>query len=80
MSSQAYHSTEQEQVTRLEKYNPILHTPLETIESARRSARCMLAEVFLSPGLVPHNGISYATSNNSFQCHCRQSGCVIHLV
>jgi len=50
MSSQAYHSLNREQVTRLEKYNPILHTPLETIESAGGgSARCMLAEVFLAP-------------------------------
>mgnify|MGYP001005846019 CR=1 FL=1 len=50
MSSQAYHSLNAEQAVRLENHNPILHAPLETIESAGGgSARCMLAEIFLDP-------------------------------
>ncbi|HNN72804.1 MAG TPA: arginine deiminase-related protein [Ferruginibacter sp.] len=50
MSSQAYHSLNAEQAARLENHNPIIHAPLETIESAGgSSARCMLAEVFLAP-------------------------------
>jgi hypothetical protein len=48
MSSQAYHSLTAEQVTKLESYNPIIHSDLTTIETnGGGSARCMLAEVFL---------------------------------
>ncbi len=48
MSSQAYHSLNPEQVTRLEKFNRILHTDISTIETnGGGSARCMMAEVFL---------------------------------
>jgi hypothetical protein len=48
MSSQAYHSLTAEQLTILNTYNRILHSPLNTIETAGGgSARCMLAEVFL---------------------------------
>jgi hypothetical protein len=50
MSSQAYHSLSKEQIGALNKYNRILHAPLATIEtSGGGSARCMLAEIFLSP-------------------------------
>ena len=48
MSSVAYQSLRKEQVQKIEKYNPILHSSLETIESCGGgSARCMMAEVFL---------------------------------
>ena len=48
MSSQAYESLDQEQVAHLEKYNPILHSPLATIEAnGGGSARCMMAEIHL---------------------------------
>ncbi len=50
MSSQAYHSLTPQQVQKLEKYNHIIHSPLDTIEkNGGGSARCMMAEVFLSP-------------------------------
>lgn len=48
MSSQAYHSLKSEQIKKLESYNRILHSSLETIETnGGGSARCMMAEVFL---------------------------------
>lgn len=48
MSSQAFHSLNAAQVAALEKYNPILHSSLNTIESnGGGSARCMMAEVHL---------------------------------
>ncbi|NNC84399.1 MAG: amidinotransferase [Flavobacteriales bacterium] len=48
MSSAAYHSLDSEQLDRLQKYNDILHSPLDTIEACGGgSARCMMAEVFL---------------------------------
>ncbi|HSC52086.1 MAG TPA: arginine deiminase-related protein [Phnomibacter sp.] len=48
MSTQAYESLTSAQVTSLEKFNPILHSPLNTIESnGGGSARCMMAEVHL---------------------------------
>jgi hypothetical protein len=48
MSSQAYGSLEPAQVASLEAYNPIIHSPLDTIETnGGGSARCMMAEVFL---------------------------------
>lgn len=48
MSSQAYASLHQEQVHALESFNPIIHVPLETIESnGGGSARCMMAEILL---------------------------------
>ena len=47
MSSQAYQSLSPAQVKELEKYNSILHAPLDTIEAnGGGSARCMIAEVF----------------------------------
>jgi hypothetical protein len=50
MSSQAFHSLTPEQITKLESYNPIIHSDLTTIETnGGGSARCMMAEVFL-PG------------------------------
>lgn len=48
MSSLAYHSLRKEQLQKIEKYNPIIHSSLETIETCGGgSARCMMAEVFL---------------------------------
>lgn len=48
MSSSAYHSLRKEQIQKIEKYNPIIHSSLETIETCGGgSARCMMAEVFL---------------------------------
>lgn len=49
MSSQAYHSLTSEQIKRIEAYHPILHSDITTIETnGGGSARCMMAEVFLS--------------------------------
>jgi len=48
MSSQAYASLNEEQLRTLESFNPIIHVPLETIESnGGGSARCMMAEILL---------------------------------
>ena len=48
MSSQAYQSLKPDQIIQLEKYNPIIHASLETIETnGGGSARCMMAEVHL---------------------------------
>ena len=48
MSSAAYQSLDADQLTKLEKYNPIIHSSLEIIEACGGgSARCMMAEVFL---------------------------------
>lgn len=48
MSTQAYQSLTVAQVTVLQSHNRILHTPLNTIETAGGgSARCMMAEIFL---------------------------------
>lgn len=48
MSSQAYHSLDEIQLRDLEALDPIIHSPLDTIESnGGGSARCMLAEIYL---------------------------------
>jgi len=48
MSSQAYESLGQDQLTAITKHCGILHSPLHTIETCGGgSARCMMAEVFL---------------------------------
>ncbi len=48
MSSQAYHTLQATQVKEIEKFNPILHSDIKTIETnGGGSARCMMAEVFL---------------------------------
>lgn len=48
MSSTAFNSLTQNQIKRIEKYGPILHSSLETIEACGGgSARCMMAEIFL---------------------------------
>lgn len=48
MSSQAFNSLTQEQLAKIEAYNPILHSDIKTIETnGGGSARCMMAEVFL---------------------------------
>jgi hypothetical protein len=47
MSSRAYASLTTNQISRLQRYNRILHSPLATIESnGGGSARCMIAEIF----------------------------------
>ena len=48
MSTSAYQSLRKDQLQKIEKYNPIIHSSLETIETCGGgSARCMMAEVFL---------------------------------
>lgn len=48
MSSQAFGSLRPEQISLLESFNPIIHSPLDTIEqNGGGSARCMMAEVYL---------------------------------
>lgn len=48
MSDQAYNSLTAEQLTELNAFNPIIHVPLETIETnGGGSARCMMAEILL---------------------------------
>ena len=48
MSSQAFGSLQHMQISALESYNPIIHSPLDTIErNGGGSARCMMAEVYL---------------------------------
>ena len=48
MSSSAYESLRKEQIQKIEKYNSIIHSSLEIIETCGGgSARCMMAEVFL---------------------------------
>jgi len=50
LSTQAYQSLHQQQIEALEKYATILHSALNTIETAGGgSARCMLAEIFNTP-------------------------------
>ncbi len=48
MSTQAYESLAREQINKLQGYNEIIHSPLDTIEkNGGGSARCMMAEVHL---------------------------------
>lgn len=48
MSTQAYQSLTPQQLSLLEQYNEIIHSPLDTIESnGGGSARCMMAEIHL---------------------------------
>ncbi|MEO1012917.1 MAG: arginine deiminase-related protein [Bacteroidota bacterium] len=48
MSSQAYRSLTPDQINEINSYCPIVHSPLDTIETCGGgSARCMMAEVFL---------------------------------
>lgn len=48
MSGAAYQSLNEDQISRIEKYCPIIHSSLDTIEAlGGGSARCMMAEVFL---------------------------------
>lgn len=50
LSTHAYQSLHQQQIDALEKYATILHSSLNTIETAGGgSARCMLAEIFNTP-------------------------------
>lgn len=49
MSSAAYHSLSASQIAAITKHCDIIHSPLDTIETCGGgSARCMMAEVFLS--------------------------------
>jgi len=51
MSKAAHDSLTQKQIAAIEKFCPILSSPLETIETCGGgSARCMMAEVFLPKG------------------------------
>ena len=48
MSETAYRSLSEEQIQRIEKYNEIIYSDLNVIETnGGGSARCMLAEIFL---------------------------------
>lgn len=48
MSTAAFSSLEGDQISAIEQYGEIIHSPLETIETlGGGSARCMMAEVFL---------------------------------
>ena len=48
MSTSAFESLTKDQISRIEKHNPIIHSSLNTIEACGGgSARCMMAEVFL---------------------------------
>ena len=48
MSSTAYDSLDIGQIDSIQKYCPIIHSPLDTIEAlGGGSARCMMAEIFL---------------------------------
>ena len=48
MSTSAHQSLEEEQIAKLESFNPIIHSEIDTIElCGGGSARCMMAEVFL---------------------------------
>ena len=50
MSTQAYRSLTSEQIQRMGKYNRLIHSSLDTIETAGGgSARCMMAEIFNKP-------------------------------
>ena len=48
MSTSAHESLTSDQIDRIEKYNPIISSSLDTIEvCGGGSARCMMAEIFL---------------------------------
>jgi hypothetical protein len=54
MSEQAFKAYNQQQIAEIEKHHTILHAPLYTIESnGGGSARCMMAEIFLTPKAKP---------------------------
>jgi len=53
MSTQAYESLTREQINKLQGYNEVIHSPLDTIEkNGGGSARCMMAEVHLPQTLL----------------------------
>jgi hypothetical protein len=57
MSEQAFKAYHQNQIVEIEKNNEILQAPLYTIESnGGGSARCMMAEIFLTPKAKPAEG------------------------
>ncbi|MGC4232460.1 MAG: arginine deiminase-related protein [Niabella sp.] len=48
MSTRAFHSLNKDQVSQIRSFNPIIYSPLNTIEdNGGGSARCMMAEIFL---------------------------------
>ncbi|HMR81994.1 MAG TPA: arginine deiminase-related protein [Niabella sp.] len=48
MSTRAFHSLNEDQISLIRSFNPIIHSPLNTIEdNGGGSARCMMAEIFL---------------------------------
>jgi len=48
MSTSAYKSLNEEQLKKIEKFNPIIHSELNTVQACGGgSARCMMVEVFL---------------------------------
>ncbi len=52
MSDSAFNSLHPEQIKAIEKYNPIIHSSLDTVEACGGgSARCMMAEIFLPKGM-----------------------------
>jgi hypothetical protein len=54
MSTQAYKSLTREQIKKLESYNEIVHSSLDTIEkNGGGSARCMMAEIHLPVRRLP---------------------------
>lgn len=54
MSEQAFKAYNQNQIAEIEKHNTILQAPLYTTESnGGGSARCMMAEIFLTPKAKP---------------------------
>lgn len=49
MSSQAYQSLDADQIDMIQQFNPIIHSDITTIETnGGGSARCMMAEIFLT--------------------------------
>lgn len=53
MSTQAYQSLNSRQVKEIERFNPVIHSDITTIETnGGGSARCMMAEIFLTPSFV----------------------------
>lgn len=51
MSEQAYRSLEEKQLQQIRQYTEVLYSPLYTIEACGGgSARCMMAEIFLTKG------------------------------
>lgn len=64
MSTQAYNSLTEAQITCIRKHTDILHSPIDTIETyGGGSARCMMAEIFLPEKVSSYSSDSTARSN-----------------